>query len=34
LRPFDLPTIKDLTGHESELPDLPGRQARHASKLM
>jgi len=34
LREFDLPTIKDLAGHESEIPDLPGRQARHASKLM
>ena len=34
LRDFDLPTIKDLSGHESEIPDLPDRQARHASRLM
>ncbi|MDG2388612.1 MAG: DUF4080 domain-containing protein [Planctomycetaceae bacterium] len=34
LRQFDLPTIKDPSGQKSEIPDLPGRQARHASKLM
>lgn len=34
LREFDLPAIKDLSGHDSELPDLPDRQARHASRLM
>ncbi|MBD3676253.1 MAG: DUF4080 domain-containing protein [Planctomycetaceae bacterium] len=34
LREFELPTVKDLAGHESELPDLPDRQARHAGRLM
>lgn len=33
LRPFDLPAIKDLAGHESEIEGLPDRQARHISGM-